>query len=209
MALLKGSVTYLRFTVPTDLPDGYPEPFCDLIAQHGFREIDPHSDQDESVGWVRFDDAFSSEHDPATLVDEHGYLLLRLRIDRLKVPTATLNAFVARAEREKAAERGGHKLSRAELTALKLEINKRLRLRSLPRMQLIEIAWQVQTGDVRLFSTSSSVVEMFTNRFKQTFGQEPLRVDLQSVLRLRDWKQDDIDALAFLAHERFHLVPGG
>ena len=209
MALLKGSVSYLRFTVPTDLPDGYAVPFCDLIAQHKFREINPHDEQEESSGWVRFDDAFSSEHDPATLVDDHGYLLLRLRIDRLKVPRATLDAHVEQAVRKKAAASGREKLSKSEALVVKLEENKKLRARSLPQMKLIDVAWNVQTGEVKLFSTSKKVVGLFTDLFKQTFGHEPTQVHLRSTQVLRSWKQEQIDAIAFLAPERFHLVRGG
>ena len=79
---------------------------------------------------------------------------------------------VDQAAREKAAASGVDQLSRRELDLLKLEVKKKLRLRSLPRMQLVEAAWQVQTGEVRLFSTSKTVATLFVDRFEKTFAPQ-------------------------------------
>lgn len=215
MGLLKGKANYLRFLLSTTTddgtlepmlpPDNFEEPFCDLIAQHGFRDIDPHGDQDEAVGWVRIDDAFSAEHDPRTLVNNDGYLLLRLRIDKLKVPAITLKAYVEQAEREAAIAQGKDQLSNVERKQIAAEQKKKLRLRSLPGMQLIEVAWQVQTGEVRLFSISNTVAAVFVGLFEKTFSRPNLMpIGLVSVLRKNGWKHTDIEGIP--RPEHFHLV---
>lgn len=206
MGIVNGSVSYLRFVVGP-VPEGFEEPYCDMLAQHQFNEIDPRSDLEESVGWVRFDDAFSGEVDPRDLVSTSGHVLLRLRIDKLKVPAITLKAHIDKASRERAKELDRDKLTKRELEPLKLEIKKLLRMRSLPRMQLVEVVWNIGSGELRLMSTSKAVATVFVDKFEKTFAQSLQPVGLLTILSLRGLSDTDRDALSLLEPERFHLTP--
>lgn len=206
MALASGSASYLRFLVGPP-PEGFEAFAAEQLAGLAFREIDAHSDAEKSAGWVRFDDAFSADFDPATLISTSGYLLFRLRIDTLKIPGATLKAYVDEAARSRCIQQGREKLVRKELDVLKLEIKKQLRLRSLPRLQLCEIAWNIQTGELRLMSTSKALAEQFVELFEKTFQTTLQPVGLRTVLWLRGLSEAEVDGLAMLEPERFHLIP--
>lgn len=205
MGIVSGAVSYLRF-VANPVPDGFEEPYCDMLAQHAFNEIDPRSELEESVGWVQADDAFMAEFDPRTLVTSSGHVMLRLRVDKLKIPAGTLKAYVDKAARETAVKAGRDKLNKRETDALKLEVKKSLRVRSLPRMTLLEVIWNVQTGEVRLMSTSKSVAAVFVDKFEKTFAQALQPVGLLTILWLRGMSEADRDSLALLEPERFHLA---
>jgi len=205
MGIVSGSVSYLRF-VAGNLPDAFEETYAEALRTAAFHEIDPHSDLEVSRGWVRFDDAFSSEFDPGTLVEPGGNIFLRLRIDTLKIPAGTLKAYVDKDARERAAKVGRDKLVKRELDTVKADVKKLLRQRSLPRMQLLEMVWNVASGEVRLMSTSKSAAAHFVDVFEKTFSQTLRPVGLLTILWLRGVKDEEIDALGNLEPERFHLL---
>lgn len=60
MGIASGSVSYLRFICDTP-PEGFEEPYADLLHEHRFREIDPATEVEKHSGWVTFDDAFAGD----------------------------------------------------------------------------------------------------------------------------------------------------
>ena len=206
MGMASGSVSYLRFAAGP-VPDAFEERFCEALQNRRFNEIDPRSEVDKTIGWVRHDDAFSSEFDPTQFVPPGGQLLLRLRIDTLTIPAATLKAYVDQAAKLRASKEGREKLAKKELDQLKLEVKKQLRVRSLPRLQLLDIAWNIHTGEVRLFATSKAIADVFVENFEKTFEIQLQHVGLLNVLTLRGMPQEEVDSLALLEPERFHLIP--
>lgn len=135
-----------------------------------------------------------------------GQILLRLRVDTLKIPAVTLKAYTDQAARERARKEGKDKLAKREVDVLKIEIKRGLRRRSLPRMTLLELAWNIGTGEVRLMSTSRASAELFTDLFEKTFGLKLTPVGLFNVLRLRGMADAEVDRLQGLEPERFHLI---
>lgn len=205
MAIVSGNISYLRF-ISDDLPEYFEAKFCDALNNHAFREIDAHSDVEVQRGWVRFDDAFDANFDPRTLVDASGHLMFRLRIDTLRIPNTTLKAWCTREERERATREGRDKLSKKERDQLKLEVKKKLRLRSLPKMQLVEVDWNITTGELRLAATSKAIATQFVDAFEKTFELKLNPVGLLSILMIRGFKQEEVEQLARLEAERFHLI---
>ena len=206
MSLATGTLSYLRFLAET-VPAAFEVPFCDAMHEQRFRDIDPDGDLEQARGWVAWDDVFAAEFDPAALVSPSGHLLLRMRIDTLKVPAVTLKAYTEQAGRERARAANRDRLTKRELDALKLEVKKRLRKRSLAKLQLIEADWNVQTGEVRLLSTSKATATAFVELFEKTFALKLMPVGLRNVLWLRGFQQEELDRLDALEPERFHLIP--
>ena len=205
MGLSSGTVSYLRF-VAAPVTEGFEERACEQLASKSFREIDLGSEEEQVEGWVRFDDAFAADFDPTTLVTPSGNVLFRLRTDTLKVPAGTLKAYVDQAAGQRAKVQGREKLSKKELDVLKLEMKKQLRLRSLPKLSLTDVVWNIQTGEVRMISTSKSVAGRFVDLFEKTFEVSLRPVGLLTVLWLRGMSEEDIDGLALVEAERFHLI---
>jgi hypothetical protein len=205
MSLQSGTVSYLRF-VAEPPPDAFEGPFCDALQQHGFRDIDPDTEVETARGWVLFDDAFGSDFDPRTLVSNSGHILVRMRIDTLKIPAVTLKAYTERDAQQRAQAQGRDKLTKRELDLVKLETKKRLRKRSLPKMQLVEAVWTIASGEVRLMATSKAVATAFVELFEKTFSLKLQPVGLRTVLWLRGIEAQRIEAVDALEPERFHLI---
>ena len=206
MAILNGTLSYARFVALGDLPEAPQEDWCAALSGRGFMEIDPTGDLEESCGWVRFDDAFETDYDPARLIGPGGVVLLRMRVDTLKIPAAALKAHAGRAERLRREALAVDKLTRSERDLVRAEMRKQLRRRSLPRMQLVECAWNLGTGELRLAATGRRLAGLFVDLFEKTFALSLRVVGPQTVLWLRGLDQDELDALGALQPERFHLA---
>ncbi len=209
MALQSGSISYMRLVAVGEMSDAPEEAWCAALAERGFMEIDPTGELQESCGWVRFDDAFESNYMPHELIGPGGVVLLRMRVDTLKIPAATLKAHIARAVRERSKALGVDKLTRTEKDAVRDEMRKQLRRRSLPRMQLIECAWNLGTGELRLATTGRRLAGLFVDLFEKTFALQLRVVGPQGVLWLRGLSAEELDALGALQPEKFHLSSGG
>jgi len=207
MALLNGTATYTRFRLLGDLPDGFEERFVGALERHAFKEIDPDADVERHLGWVRWGDAFDSSWEPHTLVNGDGVMVLTLRIDTLKVPPVTLKAYVAQAEREMRRKLSRERLTKPERDMLRIEVQKKLRRRSLPKMQLVEVVANLSTGEARLFSSSKRVVADFQDLFHKTFGLRAIGSNPLTVLWGQGFSDLDQDQVIGLEPERFHQVP--
>lgn len=206
MGLLNGSASYCRFVTIGELPEEELEQrWVDALEANAFREIQPHSEEEMSAGWVRFDDPFESEWNPAEVVSADGVILLRMRIDTLKIPAVTFKAYLAAAEKARLKKLQREKFTRAEKDQIKAEVKKDLRVRSLAKMQLIEAAWNMGTGELRLFSTSKTVAGTFVELFEKTFSLSLRPVGPITLLWLRGMSDEDLEKLELVESERFHL----
>ena len=209
MGLINGSVGYLRFVAMGDLSEVDETALCEALAAHAFRDIDPFSEEERTYGWVRFDDPFSSNWGPGELIREGGLIVLRLRVDTLKVPAMTLKAYIQAAERDRMIAAGRESLTRPERDAVKTDVRKDLRGRSLAKLALVDVAWNLSTGEVRLFSTGRGVAQLFVELFEKTFAVELRTVGPRTVLWLRGMLDDDLDLLAYTDVERFNVMDDG
>lgn len=208
MGLLTGGVNYIRFRAIGDVPDALGEVYADALAGHAFREIDPYGEEERSLGWVRFDDPFVSEWAAHEIDGEDGRVVLRLRLDTLKVPEVMLKAYTVAVERDRLRAAGREKLTRAEKDQVKSEVRKDLRRRSLAKMALYDIVWNLGSGEVRLFATSKTVAGLFVEAFEKTFALKLQQLSPAVVLWMRGMVDEELDQLAMLEPERFHLQAG-
>lgn len=212
MGLVSGRVSYRRYRV-SKVPApregmSFEADLCDRLMHNGFREIEPSSDVETSAGWVRIDDGCVSDFSPKDEpLRSAALLVVRLRIDTLRVPNGTLKAFVESAARARCRQQQRERLSGKEKTQLTLETKKDLRKRSLPKLQLVEMAWDLSSGQVRLFTTSNRVAEVFEELFGKTFEAELSPIGLLNQLEQQNLSAEELAGLSLLAPERFHRIP--
>lgn len=208
MGLRKGSLGYVRFVATGEIPDAFEELYADGLAGHAFHEVDPSSEEDETAGWVTLHDPLLTEFSADSLVRPGAIILLRLRIDTLRVPPLVLKAHVAHEIRRRLKEEQRPKMTRAETQQVQRDVKKQLRRRSLAKMQLVEATWNLGTGEVRVLSTSRKAVGYFVDRFEKSFALVLQPLGPRNLLLLRGVSEDDADKLAMADHAMFHLPQG-
>lgn len=169
MGAISGTLTYKLFFVQGELPSDWKESFVRNVERHAFQPLEPHDEEEESMGWVMIDRPLHTDFDLYSMLFDH-FINLSLRQDRFVVPSALLNAHLAEATREYLAENEKKKLSKFEKNDLKEMVKRRLKEQQLPRMRIIDMSWDIRAGRVRFWSQSNKMCEIFQGFFEDTFG---------------------------------------
>jgi hypothetical protein len=182
MGALKGSISVRRYAVLDPLP---PEPrkrFTKGARAHAFTPIDPKGEIDQSAGWVSILDGEDADLHPEKLfyVAAGGeQLRITLRIDVLKPPPSEVRRQVnARARVLEAKE--GRPATRRERRALKDEVARELRRRTLPRARTVDCVWDLDGRRLYLWSHAKRVNETFVDLFAKSFA---VRIDVEGPSR--------------------------
>lgn len=169
MGARKGTISYTLFHVDGSLPSSFRDEFLERIDEFRFTELTAESEEDLTHGWTVLDDmlstAFSRDN---VFVGE--YLCLGMRTDRWALPSALLKAHVARRTAEVMAEQGKVKLFKSEKMAIREEVTRQLKRRTLPAAGVIDMVWSLERGEVRLWTQASRALEQFEDLFESTFG---------------------------------------
>jgi DNA recombination-dependent growth factor C len=172
MGALKGSISVRRYAVRDKLPDDARRKLLKGIRAHVFTPIDPRSDLDRSVGWVSMVDAEDVDLQPNQIfaVAEGGeQLRLALRIDVLKPSAPDVRRQVeTRALAIEAKE--GRRVGKRERRELKAVVVAELRLRTPPRVRVVDVVWNLDTRRIYLWSQVKSVNEAFLDLFARSFA---------------------------------------
>lgn len=194
MGIERGAVAYLRGQLVGLLP-AHPN-LVERMREKAFRDIDPRSEIERTIGFCDFFDPMDIE---MQRLSEGRY---GIRIDTLKVPGNVLKMRVDDRCKRRCAEQGREKLTRREKDAIKLEVKRELRLRTLPRTAHVQLI--IEPGSVRLFSTSQSVWADVIDLLEKALGMS-LQVRSLSPQNLAI-EQVGEDKFLTLQPERWHLV---
>ena len=169
MGLVTGGLNGRRYRVRTDLPEDFRTAWLDQIREHAFEAAPDASDPEPRIGWVDIFEPSNAEFELNTFLFDR-YATLTARIDKKKVSSRYAKIALAERIRALCEERDVEKLDRAETEMVKEVLESELLRRSLPSVTTCDVAWDTQTGEVIVFSTSDSVIELVEALFKDTFG---------------------------------------
>lgn len=169
MGARKGTISYQLFHVRDPLPDDYRGVFLERIDEFRFSELTPESEEDITYGWTVLDDMLSTGFTREN-VFLGEYLCLGMRTDRWSLPSALLKAHAAKREREVMEAQGKAKLFKSERVALREDVTRQLKQRTLPSAGVVDMVWSLEREEVRFWSQSARALENFENLFESTFG---------------------------------------
>jgi DNA recombination-dependent growth factor C len=165
------------FTVDEDLPKNFKEVVAQQMPRHAFREIDPKTNPEMSIGWVNAFDPLDTRLALEKFL--YGkYLILGVRKDRKSIAGPLLKAQLNEAVKAQVRERKGRKLSRAEVAELKENVKQSLLARLTPATTLFEMVWNYETQEVLFSSLSAASGVELSDLFKETFGLTLLETNL-------------------------------
>lgn len=168
MGLLKGSASFVRFSVEGELPENLLDFIADRVVSFSFRDIDDTYDE-YSIGWVSILNMFDSEFQYASYA-AGDYITLALRIDERKVSSAILKKFVQKEEERVRLEKELPKLSRSMKVEIKDRIRTELMRKAIPVPTVFELCWSLSDSTVIFFSTNKKAQALLEDYFKETFG---------------------------------------
>lgn len=168
MGFLSGSASFVRYAVEGELPEQFFDFISERVASFSFRDIDDTLDE-YSIGWVSVQNMFDSGFAFGSYAVA-DYIVLAMRIDERKVPTAILNKFARKEEERVKLEREVPKLSRAHRQEIKERVRLQLVSRAVPTPSVYELCWNLADNTVLFFSTNKKALAVVEDFFKECFN---------------------------------------
>ncbi|SME97381.1 recombination-associated protein RdgC [Pseudobacteriovorax antillogorgiicola] len=176
------------------------------------RPLQLKSSKELSFGWERPSvidpeaNAETAHWDMSDCQFDEGYLM-RIRIEKRKVPSALLQIVFKRKIEELSERNEGKPVSRKQRKDLLEESRLELFEQCLPNVSFADVYWHEERHEVFLFSTSKSIQIIFEELFKKTFC-EHLNLSLVKVLPpLLGMSQDEWQSGAKTIDRVSHALP--
>lgn len=168
MGFLKGSASFVRYSVEGELPDAFWDFVADRIAAHSFQDIDDTLEE-YSIGWVSVANMFDADFAYGSYA-AGDYVVLTMRVDERKVSSSVLKKCVLKEEERTKKERQVPKLSRSVSLEIKERVRSQLVRKSVPVPAVYDLCWNLADGTLLFFSTSKKAMVLLEELFKDTFG---------------------------------------
>ncbi|MFZ7110521.1 MAG: recombination-associated protein RdgC [Desulfatiglandales bacterium] len=169
MSLIYGTGSFTRFKVEGGISEENREIFQKNISRYAFRNLDENSDEERSTGWVSIMDMFDSAFGDMNYFKE-PCIALSWRVDVRSVPSKALRQYSREAEEKiKTSEELEH-ISKKRRQEIKEAVWIQLLKRAIPRSNIYDMIWNVQTGLVIFAATSTKLCDEFSEFFLKCFG---------------------------------------
>jgi hypothetical protein len=168
MGLLKGSGSFVRFSVLGELPENTLDFIANRIAAFSFQDIDDTYDE-YSIGWVSVLNMFDSQFKFASYA-AGDYITLTMRIDERKVSPAILKKVIQKEEERVRLEKQLPKLSRSMKVEIKERVSVDLMRKAIPIPSIFELCWSLSDATLLFFSTNKKIHAVLEDFFKDSFG---------------------------------------
>lgn len=202
MGAFQGNLTYKLFFVQGELPEDWKTLFLNNIRKLEFQPLWADSDEDETLGWVNIERPLQTDFHLDNVVF-NDFINLGFRKDRWSIPSDLLKAHLEEAEAEYMAQNDKKHLSRFERDDLKKRVKKRLKERSIPKMKVIDMSWEIAQKRVRFWSQSTAVCELFQEFFEETFELKLLPANPYIHGLQFDLDEDELQSLATVEPSNF------
>jgi DNA recombination-dependent growth factor C len=173
MGALQGSLSYLRFFVDGDLPRDPASSFERSIHPRRFSPASPTADPPESTGWVATEAPFDDDSEIGRGLFWFGSrVVITYREDKYVVSKSAVRRAMHQklTDIEKAENKNRTDMTRAFLKAVERSVTVELRTKSQPRTSLVDIVWDVERKEARVFGRGKMVTERLALLFERTFG---------------------------------------
>jgi DNA recombination-dependent growth factor C len=198
MGLIYGSGSFARFLVGDPLPDNFLEELPMMISRYAFQNLDEHSDQERSAGWVNILDMFDSEFVTREYLME-PCMAMSWRVDVRKVPPSAIEQYCRDAEQRIKRDEGLDHLPKGRRQEIRAAVRTSLLKRAIPRSNIYDMIWNLRNGIVLFGSTSLGLCDEFAEFFFNCFGLHlkplfPYAIALQ-ILEAEGMEGDILDGL--------------
>ena len=181
MPILQGTVTFSRYRVEpprSDTPNPKPPDPKRAVPKglrtRAFEPLDPKGDEDRAAGFVELEDVNGTEFAVGNLF-RGDHALFAFRVDTLKVPSSALKAEMTKWQ-ELFVQENDRKPSRTEKSQSKANLRDLLRKRAVPVTKTHDVAWNLKTQRLEIWTASRKQVEEIQLALEEAFSVtlEPL-----------------------------------
>ncbi len=176
MTLARGTVTVRRYTCKHDPSPDSARELVELLEADRYRGKLLDSHKEERSGWVSQQNFLETDFSVESSY-QPPYLLFALRTDRKAIPPALMRALADKRTRVMLSEMGLVKLPPGIKDEIRDDIESEYLPKILPTIQVVEVCWNLVTGDVQIGSAAEKAVGRVCKQFSATFSRTLLPVN--------------------------------
>ena len=202
LGILSSSVSITRYKVEGTLKTPVMETVLSGLKKNTIEEIDQEV-VESAAGWTSTQQPFFPDFEGSSFV-VGTYFVFSLRIDTKRVPSKTIQKYVAIETKKKLMESDREYLAREEKKRIKDHVTNML-YRRIPAVPgIYDIIWNQEAGSVWFFSNMKSVNETVETLFLKSFNLTLIRMfPYTSALYDADVSDTQTDALAAVTPTNF------
>lgn len=169
MPILRGSVTFSRYRVEhaDKRPSDSRRWFLKGLKTAAFEPLDKNSEEDRAAGFAELEDRDSTDFHVGNLYRGNRALFC-WRIDTLRIPSSQLKAEMERWGKQFEAE-NQRRPARSEKNEARANLKDMLRTRTVPSVKTHDIAWDLENGELQVWSASRKIVDEILGTIETAF----------------------------------------
>lgn len=196
MGILKGALSVRRYRVDGEVPDGFRERYVEALESNQFREALSAAHKEERVGWCQIHNLLDTSFGDLNRWLYNHYAVFAMRVDKKQLPAKYFKAHLEKKIEAWCKENNKERCPAAVKKELKENLEFEMLQQCLPKVQLYEVAWNVNEGWVLFHNSSELANDKFRKLFHRTFG-------------LALFPHDPVDFVADLPDQAAALVGSG
>ncbi|MDR0966353.1 MAG: recombination-associated protein RdgC [Myxococcales bacterium] len=171
MPLLKGSVSFARFHAAPPAT-AQAEHLLEGLRLRAFEPIALQGEEERAAGFVELENHTSTAFAPSATF-QGDWLVCAWRIDTIRISAAQLNEEL-KAWIQDFENKNERAPSRYERSEAKMALRKELRAVTPPTTKTFDVAWNLGTGALQIFTLSRKLVDEILVAFDKSFDVTPL-----------------------------------
>ena len=180
MGILKGALSVRRYRVDGEVPEGWRDRYFEALNEHAFREPLSATHKEEIFGWVQAHNLLDAEFSDLNRWLYNHYALFSMRVDKKVLPARLFAAHFQKRQETWCKQMGRERCPPGVREEMKETLELEMLKTTLPRVQVHECAWNINSGWVLFHNDSDVVNDRFRKLFLATFQ-----------LRLAPWLPTD------------------
>ncbi len=173
MGILSGALTVRRYRVDGDVPDGFRDSYADALRSYAFQDKSSPTPGEELAGWVEIHNLLDTGFEDLNSWLYDRYAIFSLRVDKRVVPAKLFRAHLEKRVAAWCQEQQRQRCPASVRGELKELLEFELLQRTLPRVSVHEVIWNVTDGWLLFHNLSDRANERFIKLFFETFGLQP------------------------------------
>lgn len=169
MGIMKGGLSVRRYRAEAP-PEDFRDRYIAALEENAFREALSETNKEQRVGWVQIHNLLDTDFTDLNRWLYNQYAVFALRVDKKVLPATLFKAHLQKRMQawcqQNNRERCPAKVKQELKDALELEMLQK----TLPRVQVYEVAWNVAEGWVLFHNQSEVPNDTFRKLFHRTFG---------------------------------------
>lgn len=174
MGILSASVSITRYKVEGTINTPVMETVLTGLKKNTIPEIDQEV-LETAAGWTSTHQPFFPDFEGSSFV-VGSYFIFSLRIDTKRVPSKTIQKYVAIETKKKLVDSGREYLSREEKRMIKDHVTNMLYRRAAAVPGIYDLIWNYEAGSAWFFSNLKSANETVETLFSKSFNLTLMRM---------------------------------